>query len=68
VTTERRKFEHIRICLEEDVQSKYNYLNDVSFVHSALPEINFEEIDTAVKIFGKKTLFSPFYLCHDRRD
>ncbi|HOM96639.1 MAG: type 2 isopentenyl-diphosphate Delta-isomerase [Candidatus Methanofastidiosa archaeon] len=60
MTTERRKFEHIRICLEEDVQSKYNYLNDVSFVHSALPEINFDEIDTTVKIFGKKLSFPLF--------
>ena len=54
MTTERRKFEHIRICLEEDVQSKYNYLNDVSFVHFALPEINFDEIDTTVKIYFRK--------------
>jgi isopentenyl-diphosphate delta-isomerase len=60
VTTERRKFEHIKICLEEDVQSKYNYLEDVSFVHSALPELNFEEINTSIKLFGKKLSFPLF--------
>lgn len=60
MTTERRKFEHIKICLEEDVQSKYNYLEDVSFVHSALPEINFEQIDTGVKLFGKNLSFPLF--------
>jgi isopentenyl-diphosphate delta-isomerase len=60
VTTERRKFEHIKICLEEDVQSKYNYLEDVSFVHSALPELNFDEIDTGIKLFGKHLSFPLF--------
>jgi len=60
LTTERRKFEHIRICLEEDVQSKYNYLEDVSFVHSALPEINFDEINTETKLFGKRLSFPLF--------
>ncbi|NMC75920.1 MAG: type 2 isopentenyl-diphosphate Delta-isomerase [Candidatus Methanofastidiosa archaeon] len=57
MTTERRKFEHIKICLEEDVQSKYNYLEDVSFIHSALPELNFDEINTEIKLFGKKLSF-----------
>jgi len=60
VTTERRKFEHIKICLEEDVQSKYNYLEDISFVHSALPEINFEDINTEIKLFGKHLSFPLF--------
>ena len=60
MTTERRKFEHIKICLEEDVQSKYNYLEDVSFVHSALPEINFDDINTEIKLFGKHLSFPLF--------
>jgi len=60
VTTERRKFQHIKICLEEDVQSKYNYLEDVSFVHSALPEINFDDINTETKLFGKRLSFPLF--------
>ena len=60
MTTERRKFQHIKICLEEDVQSKYNYLEDVSFVHSALPEINFDDINTETKLFGKRLSFPLF--------
>ncbi|NPV49772.1 MAG: type 2 isopentenyl-diphosphate Delta-isomerase [Candidatus Methanofastidiosum sp.] len=60
MTTERRKFEHIKICLEEDVQSKYNYLEDVSFVHSALPELNFDDIETGIKLFGKNLSFPLF--------
>lgn len=60
MTTERRKFEHIKICLEEDVQSKYNYLEDVSFVHSALPELNFDDIETQIKLFGKELSFPLF--------
>lgn len=60
MTTERRKFEHIKICLEEDVQSKHNYLEDISFLHSALPEVNFDDIETEVKIFGKRLSFPLF--------
>lgn len=61
MTTERRKSQHIKICLEEDVQSRYNYLEDVSFIHSALPEINFDDIDTGIKLFGK-TLSFPLFI------
>ncbi len=60
MTTEKRKSQHIKICLEEDVQSKYNYLEDVSFIHSALPELNFDDIDTGIKIFGKNLSFPLF--------
>ncbi len=62
MTTERRKFEHIKICLEEDVQSKYNYLEDVSFVHSALPELNFDDIETRTNSLVKSYLFLFLFL------
>ncbi|MEI7028185.1 type 2 isopentenyl-diphosphate Delta-isomerase [Paenibacillus sp. y28] len=58
---ERRKTEHIRICLEKEVGGvgisggweKYR------FWHNALPEIRFEEIDTGSAFLGK-SLRVPF--------
>ena len=50
-----RKDDHIRINLEEDVQSGlHNGLEEFRFEHNALPEIDFEEIDPGQYIFGKK--------------
>jgi isopentenyl-diphosphate delta-isomerase len=54
-TTSSRKSDHIRINLEEDVSSKLTTgLERYFFLHNALPELNLEEIDTRVEIFGKK--------------
>lgn len=54
--TGQRKAEHIRINLEEDVSFKRltNGLDDYFFMHQALPELNFSEIDTSTELFGKK--------------
>ena len=43
-TTESRKDEHVRIAIEENVKSSYNYWDDVILIHNALPEINKNEI------------------------
>jgi isopentenyl-diphosphate delta-isomerase len=51
---ENRKASHIDICLKEDVIARHNYWDDVYLIHSALPEINKDEIDLSVKLFGKK--------------
>ena len=52
--TSRRKFDHIRINLEEDVRSGITTgLENFRFNHCALPEIDLEEIDTSVEFFGK---------------
>jgi isopentenyl-diphosphate delta-isomerase len=58
--TEKRKAEHIRICLEEKAQAKAVTagFDDVKFVHRALPEINREDIDLSVS-FLKKTFSAP---------
>jgi isopentenyl-diphosphate delta-isomerase len=60
--TSTRKQEHIRICLEKDVESKTtNGFELYRLDHRALPEINFSEIDTSTNFFGKK--FSlPFFI------
>ncbi|MCX8172930.1 MAG: type 2 isopentenyl-diphosphate Delta-isomerase [Archaeoglobaceae archaeon] len=59
--TERRKLDHIKICLTEEVQSGYTGLEDVMLIHHAIPEIDFSEIDCSVK-FGNKKLSFPFLI------
>lgn len=49
-----RKKEHIDIVLNEDVRSKYNYWDDIKLTHQALPELDLEEVDASVNLFGKK--------------
>ena len=49
-----RKFEHIRINLEEDVQSTLSTgLENYRFIHQALPELNLADIDLSQTLFGK---------------
>ena len=50
----RRKKEGIDIPLSDNVQSRFisNYLEYVKFVHNALPEIDFDEIQTTTEFLG----------------
>jgi isopentenyl-diphosphate Delta-isomerase len=49
-----RKDDHIRINLEENVQSGISTgLEKYSFEHCALPELDFEEIETGQTLLGK---------------
>jgi isopentenyl-diphosphate delta-isomerase len=53
--TSTRKSDHIRINLEETVNSSLTTgLERFHFVHEALPEINLEDVDLSVEVFGKK--------------
>jgi isopentenyl-diphosphate delta-isomerase len=54
--TQRRKGDHIRINLEEDVQAKgiTSGLERYRFVHAALPELDLAEVDTATSFFGRR--------------
>ncbi len=61
MSTSQRKLDHLRICLEEEVESEYTGLEDVMLIHRALPEIDFAEIDTSKKFLGKKLSF-PFLI------
>ena len=54
MSTSDRKLDHIRICLEEEVESEYTGLEDVMLIHKAIPDLDFEEIDTGVEFLGKK--------------
>jgi len=52
--TEKRKIDHIEVCLKEDVERGSTWLEDVILLHRALPELDFNKIDTSTEIFGKK--------------
>lgn len=53
--TERRKADHIRINVEEDVASRKvtTGLDGYFFMHQALPEIDYAKINTATQLLGK---------------
>ena len=52
----KRKLEQIRICLERDVQFRHltTGLERYRLVHSALPEINEADVDTATSLLGHR--------------
>ena len=47
-----RKKEHIQKVLTENVQADYNYWDDIHLLHDCLPEIDFDDINTKIKLFG----------------
>ena len=57
----KRKTEHIRICLEKNVEgvNKSTGLEGITFIHNALPEIDFNDI-TLETNFLNKPLQAPF--------
>jgi len=54
-TTESRKVDHIRINLDKDVQFPRltTGLEKYRFMHQAVPELNLNDINTSVDVFGK---------------
>lgn len=54
--TEARKADHIKICLEEDVQARNvsTGFEDIHFIHRALPEIEKEKINLFTEVFNHK--------------
>ncbi len=54
-TIRSRKSDHIRINLEEDVQSGLTTgLERYRFIHRALPELNLEDVDLQLELFGRR--------------
>jgi len=55
---DRRKIDHIRINLEEDVEfaSLTTGFEDYRLIHQALPELDLNKIDTSTRLFGKRLL------------
>jgi isopentenyl-diphosphate delta-isomerase len=59
---DRRKADHIRINLEEDVRSSRSTgLERYQFIHEALPEMDLSQVDTSLTLFGRK-LNSPILI------
>jgi isopentenyl-diphosphate Delta-isomerase len=54
--TQTRKADHLRICLEENVQFNQltNGFEKYYFSHACLPEIDFQDVDLTTTFFGKK--------------
>lgn len=57
----KRKTEHIRLCLTDNVEgvNKSTGLEGISFLHNALPEINFDDIQLDASFLNKK-IQAPF--------
>ena len=61
--TQTRKADHLRICLEDDVQFRNltNGLDKYRFDHSCLPELDLNEVDISTQFLGK-TLNAPLLI------
>lgn len=59
--TERRKFEHIEVCLKENIETSNTGFNDIRFIHNSLPEVNYNDIDLSCNFLGKE-LASPILI------
>ena len=55
--TKNRKIEHLRICLEQQVETGDALWDEVTLVHQALPELSLEDIDTSCTFLGKQLAF-----------
>lgn len=57
-----RKLEHILTCLDKNIEAQYKKtgFEDIEFIHRALPEMDFSEIDTSLTIFNHQFDFPLF--------
>ncbi len=62
-TTQVRKADHIRICLQDNIECREvtHGLERYRFVHHCLPDLNRDEIDLGTRFLGK-TLGSPLLI------
>jgi isopentenyl-diphosphate delta-isomerase len=54
VSERDRKAEHIRLALDERMQLQRGFFDAYAFEHRALPEIDFDDIDTSASFLGKR--------------
>lgn len=56
VNTQTRKADHLRICLEEDVQFRQltNGLDKYRFTHCCLPELDLSSVELSTSFLGKQ--------------
>jgi isopentenyl-diphosphate delta-isomerase len=60
---EKRKKEHLRIAVSEASQTGDNGLSDYRFIHNAIPEMDFDKIDTSTAFLDKKVSYPFFISC-----
>ncbi len=58
---QKRKREHLEISLSPEAQTGRTGFDSYRFIHNALPEIDFDEIDTSIEFLNKKLAF-PFFI------
>ncbi len=54
---EDRKLEHLKICIEKNVNSHYNYWDDVILKHATIPKVDLEDIDLSTNFLGKRLMY-----------
>jgi len=59
--TSSRKLDHLRICLEEDIESGSTGFEDIRLVHNALPDSNMDTLDLSTDLFGHR-FGSPLFI------
>lgn len=52
--SKQRKKDHIDICLQNKIEAGVTGFNNYQFIHQALPEISFDEIDLSCRFLKKK--------------
>ncbi|MCK4491560.1 MAG: alpha-hydroxy-acid oxidizing protein, partial [Candidatus Altiarchaeales archaeon] len=50
---DKRKEDHLRICVEEEIESGSAGFEDVRLTHRALPELDFDDINLETEFLGK---------------
>ena len=59
--TSGRKLDHLRICLDEQVESGWSGFSDIRLVHNALPDINMDDLSLSAT-FLDRSLSSPLLI------
>jgi isopentenyl-diphosphate delta-isomerase len=54
MTIQERKKNHLKICLEENVETGSAGFYDITLVNDSLSETNLKEIDTTIEFLGRK--------------
>ncbi len=59
--TKKRKGEHVKICAKKDVSYAKNWFDEIHFVHDALTDLNYDDIDCSA-IFINHHIKHPFMI------
>jgi len=57
IATQLRKLEHVKICLEQQVEMGSPLWDEVTLIHQALPELSLDAVDPSCVFLGKKLSF-----------